>query len=91
MHKTVQTTYGYLSMTVTALIVAAGRGVRAAGPKPMIPKQYLPLGGVPMLTRAIAAFAGHPSVDDVIVVIQPADCGLYEAASQQVMERRSVP
>jgi 2-C-methyl-D-erythritol 4-phosphate cytidylyltransferase len=44
----------------------------------MIPKQYLPVGGVPMLTRAIAAFAGHPKVDDVIVVIHPEDSGLYE-------------
>ena len=33
-----------------------------------------------MLTRAIAAFAGHPKVDDVIVVIHPEDSGLYEAA-----------
>src|SRR6476660_10093853 len=69
-------------MSVTVLIVAAGRGFRASGPKPLIPKQYLPVGGVPMLTRAIAAFAGHPKVDDVIVVIHPEDSGLYEAASQ---------
>lgn len=91
MHKTVQTTYGYLSMTVTALIVAAGRGVRAAGPKPMIPKQYLPVGGVPILTRAIASFAGHPNVDDVIVVIHPEDAGLYETASQIFSSRLRSP
>ena len=78
-------------MSVTALIVAAGRGVRAAGRKPMIPKQYLSLGGVPMLSRAIAAFAGHPSVDDVIVVIQPEDSGLYEAASQSFSSRLRPP
>ena len=29
-----------------------------------------------MLTWTIAAFAGHPSVDDVIVVIQPEDSWL---------------
>jgi 2-C-methyl-D-erythritol 4-phosphate cytidylyltransferase/2-C-methyl-D-erythritol 2,4-cyclodiphosphate synthase len=57
----------------------------------MIPKQYLPLGGVPMLTRAIAAFAGHPSVDDVIVVIQPEDGGLYESASQSFSSRLRPP
>ena len=91
MHKTVQTTYGYLSMSVTALIVAAGRGFRASGPKPLIPKQYLPVGGVPMLTRAIAAFAGHPKVDDVIVVIHPEDSGLYEAASQSFSSRLRPP
>jgi 2-C-methyl-D-erythritol 4-phosphate cytidylyltransferase/2-C-methyl-D-erythritol 2,4-cyclodiphosphate synthase len=78
-------------MSVIALIVAAGRGIRAAGSKPMIPKQYLPLGGVPMLTRAIAAFAAHPSVDDVIVVIQPEDSGLYEAAAQSFSSRLRPP
>ena len=78
-------------MSVTALIVAAGRGVRAAGLKSMIPKQYRPVGGVPMLTRAIAAFAGHPSVDDVIVVIQPEDSGLYQVASQSFSSRLRPP
>lgn len=78
-------------MSVTALIVAAGRGIRAARPKSMIPKQYLPVGGVPMLSRAIAAFASHPSVDDVIVVIQPEDGGLYEAASQSFSSRLRPP
>lgn len=69
-------------MSVTALIMAAGRGIRAAGHKTMIPKQYLPIGGVPMLTRTIGAFADHPSVDDVIVVIHPDDTGLYEATAK---------
>ena len=69
-------------MSVTALIMAAGRGIRAAGHKTMIPKQYLPIGGVPMLTRTIGAFADHPSVDDVIVVIHPDDIGLYEATAK---------
>jgi 2-C-methyl-D-erythritol 4-phosphate cytidylyltransferase / 2-C-methyl-D-erythritol 2,4-cyclodiphosphate synthase len=57
----------------------------------MIPKQYLPVGGVPMLTRAIAAFAGHPKVDDVIVVIHPEDSGLYGAASQSFSSRLRLP
>jgi 2-C-methyl-D-erythritol 4-phosphate cytidylyltransferase/2-C-methyl-D-erythritol 2,4-cyclodiphosphate synthase len=91
MHKTVQSTYGYLSMSVSALIVAAGRGVRATLPKSLIPKQYLSLGGVPILTRAIAPFAAHPSVDDVIVAIHPDDVGLYEAASQSFSSRLRPP
>jgi 2-C-methyl-D-erythritol 4-phosphate cytidylyltransferase / 2-C-methyl-D-erythritol 2,4-cyclodiphosphate synthase len=78
-------------MTVTALIVAAGRGVRAAGTKAMIPKQYLPIGGMPMLTRTIGAFAGHPSLDDVIVVIHPDDIGLYEAAATHFAARLRPP
>jgi 2-C-methyl-D-erythritol 4-phosphate cytidylyltransferase / 2-C-methyl-D-erythritol 2,4-cyclodiphosphate synthase len=42
---------------VVALIVAAGKGVRAGG---AIPKQYAPLGGIPVIARAIDAFAGMP-------------------------------
>ena len=66
-------------MSVAALIVAAGRGSRAAGAGG--PKQYWPIGGAPMLTRAIAAFAGHPRIDDILVVIHPEDEALYRAAS----------
>ena len=66
-------------MSVAALIVAAGRGSRAAGAGG--PKQYWPIGGAPMLTRAIAAFASHPRIDDILVVIHPEDEALYRAAS----------
>ena len=74
-------------MSVTALIVAAGRGSRAAGPTALFPKQYLPIGGVAMLTRTISAFAGHPSVDDIIVVIHPDDIGLYNFAAMRCAAR----
>ena len=35
-----------------------------------------------MLSRSIGAFAAHPGVDDILVVIHPDDAGLYAAASQ---------
>lgn len=61
-----------------ALIVAAGRGTRAGdGP----PKQYRRIGGVPVLARTLAAFAGHPGIDAVLAVIHPDDRALYEAAA----------
>jgi len=53
-------------MTVTALIVAAGRGERLGGE---LPKQYRPLGGKPVLRWAVEALAGHPSIDQVRVEI----------------------
>lgn len=53
-------------MTVTALIVAAGKGERLGGD---VPKQYRPIGGKPMLRWAAEALAGHPSIDQVRVVI----------------------
>jgi 2-C-methyl-D-erythritol 4-phosphate cytidylyltransferase/2-C-methyl-D-erythritol 2,4-cyclodiphosphate synthase len=79
-------------VSVAALIVAAGRGARAAGEESR-PKQYCPIGGVPMLSRSIGAFAAHPEVDDILVVIRPDDAGLYAAASQPYAGRlrRAVP
>jgi 2-C-methyl-D-erythritol 4-phosphate cytidylyltransferase / 2-C-methyl-D-erythritol 2,4-cyclodiphosphate synthase len=53
-------------MTVTALIVAAGKGERLGGE---LPKQYRPIGGKPVLRWAVEALAGHSSIDQVRVVI----------------------
>jgi 2-C-methyl-D-erythritol 4-phosphate cytidylyltransferase/2-C-methyl-D-erythritol 2,4-cyclodiphosphate synthase len=68
-------------VSVAALIVAAGRGARAADEQGR-PKQYCSVGGLPMLTRTIGAFASHPDVDDILVVIHPDDRALYAAASR---------
>ncbi len=59
----------------TALIVAAGRGLRAGGG---MPKQFRNLGGSTVAAHAAAAFDGL--VDEVIVVIHPDDAGLAAAA-----------
>lgn len=53
-------------MTVTALIVAAGKGERLGGG---LPKQYRPLAGKPVLRHAVEALVGHPKIDAVRVVI----------------------
>ena len=53
-------------MTVTALIVAAGKGERFGGG---LPKQYRPIGGKPVLRWAVEAMVRHPSIDQVRVVI----------------------
>jgi 2-C-methyl-D-erythritol 4-phosphate cytidylyltransferase/2-C-methyl-D-erythritol 2,4-cyclodiphosphate synthase len=77
-------------VTVAALIVAAGRGLRAAG-KDGRPKQYCPIGGVPIIARAIAAFAQHPRVDDILVVIHADDETIYRAASAPFAARLRKP
>jgi 2-C-methyl-D-erythritol 4-phosphate cytidylyltransferase / 2-C-methyl-D-erythritol 2,4-cyclodiphosphate synthase len=77
-------------VTVAALIVAAGRGARAAH-APGLPKQYRPVGGVPILARAIAAFAEHPGVGDILVVIHADDELLYRAASEPFTRRLRKP
>jgi 2-C-methyl-D-erythritol 4-phosphate cytidylyltransferase / 2-C-methyl-D-erythritol 2,4-cyclodiphosphate synthase len=53
-------------MTVTALIVAAGKGERLGGD---MPKQYRSIGGKPVLRWAVEALSGHRSIDQVRVVI----------------------
>ncbi|MGF1455228.1 MAG: bifunctional 2-C-methyl-D-erythritol 4-phosphate cytidylyltransferase/2-C-methyl-D-erythritol 2,4-cyclodiphosphate synthase [Alphaproteobacteria bacterium] len=61
-----------------ALIVAAGRGMRAGGG---IPKQYRDVAGEPVLRHTVRAFLEHRAVDAVRVVIHPDDRGLYDAAT----------
>lgn len=73
-------------MSVAVLIVAAGRGARAAS-ESGTPKQYCSIGRVPMLERTIGAFASHPRVDDILVVIHPDDRALYETASRPFAAR----
>jgi 2-C-methyl-D-erythritol 4-phosphate cytidylyltransferase/2-C-methyl-D-erythritol 2,4-cyclodiphosphate synthase len=53
-------------MTVTALIVAAGKGERAGGG---LPKQYRMLGGKPVLRWAVESLVRHPAVQSTRVVI----------------------
>ena len=52
------------------MIVAGGSGLRFGGP---VRKQYLEIGGVPVLLRAIRPFLAHPRIGQVIVVIPPED------------------
>lgn len=49
-----------------ALIVAGGSGSRMGGD---LPKQYRPLAGIPVLRRAVMAFADHPRIDEIRVVV----------------------
>lgn len=60
-----------------ALIMAAGSGERFGGETP---KQYRLLAGRPVLRRTVETFLGHPAVDRVRVVINPAHRELCLAA-----------
>src|SRR6188474_774847 len=53
-------------VSVSVIVVAAGRGVRAGGETP---KQLLDLGGQTMLQRSVAACDAHPDVDELVVVL----------------------
>jgi 2-C-methyl-D-erythritol 4-phosphate cytidylyltransferase/2-C-methyl-D-erythritol 2,4-cyclodiphosphate synthase len=64
-------------VTVHALIVAAGAGVRAGGG---VPKQYRQIGGVPLLRHAVLRLLRHAGIDGVTVVINPDQRASYDAA-----------
>jgi 2-C-methyl-D-erythritol 4-phosphate cytidylyltransferase/2-C-methyl-D-erythritol 2,4-cyclodiphosphate synthase len=70
-------------MSVVALIVAAGRGTRAGGPQP---KQWQLIAGQSVLSHSIAAFASHPRVDEIVVVLHADDI----AAHRTVLEAQGV-
>lgn len=60
-----------------AVVVAAGRGSRFGG---ALPKQYLPLGGSSVLRHAVAAFATHPRIAGVQVVVRDEDRAVFADA-----------
>jgi 2-C-methyl-D-erythritol 4-phosphate cytidylyltransferase/2-C-methyl-D-erythritol 2,4-cyclodiphosphate synthase len=68
-------------MTVTALIVAAGKGERLGGG---LPKQYRLLGGKPVLRWAVESLMRHPAVQAVRVVIGKGQQELAEASLRGV-------
>lgn len=76
-------------MRIAALIVAAGRGTRAAAQssgqasgrangRDAGPKQYAVIGGAPVLWHTLRAFAETPSISDIQVVIHPDDEEFYK-------------
>ncbi|HXI06285.1 MAG: bifunctional 2-C-methyl-D-erythritol 4-phosphate cytidylyltransferase/2-C-methyl-D-erythritol 2,4-cyclodiphosphate synthase [Bradyrhizobium sp.] len=60
-----------------AILVAAGRGLRAGGGGP---KQYRMVGGQTVIYRAMAAFCRHPDVAIVQPVVNPDDIALFSEA-----------
>ncbi|GFE50172.1 2-C-methyl-D-erythritol 4-phosphate cytidylyltransferase [Roseobacter cerasinus] len=57
-------------MKIAALIVAAGRGLRAGGAQP---KQWQPLAGKSSTFFALRAFADHPDIAHLVLVLHPDD------------------
>lgn len=52
-------------MTVAAIVVAAGKGIRAGG---TVPKQFAMLCGKSMISHSVGALFSHPAVTDITVV-----------------------
>src|SRR5262245_5507052 len=64
---------------VAAVVVAAGRGLRAGGD---LPKQYRCILGEAVIRPSLAAFASHRGIFALQPVIHPDDGTLFQEASQ---------
>jgi 2-C-methyl-D-erythritol 4-phosphate cytidylyltransferase/2-C-methyl-D-erythritol 2,4-cyclodiphosphate synthase len=65
------------SERTAAVLVAAGRGLRAGAGGP---KQYRSIGGQPVIFRALESFSNHPDVFAVQPVVNPDDSAMFTAA-----------
>lgn len=76
--------YTSLVMQVFVILPAAGIGTRmAAGSHAAAPKQFLSVGGVPVLVRSIRAFLQVPRVDAVCVAVRASERERVEAQIQE--------
>lgn len=66
-------------MTVAAVIVAGGSGLRAGGERP---KQYQLIGGRPVIWWTCRAFLDHPRIDHVQAVIGEGHEDMFRAATE---------
>ena len=68
------------TVSTTALIVAAGQGVRAGGG---LPKQFRLVGGRSVVRSTLDLFLGHPAIDRVLAVIGTDDAAQYHSVAPQ--------
>ena len=68
------------TVSTTALIVAAGQGVRAGGG---LPKQFRLVGGRSVVRSTLDLFLGHPAIDRVLAVIGADDAAQYHSVAPQ--------
>ena len=50
---------------VSVIIAAAGQGTRIGGP---VPKQFMMIGGEPILIKTLKVFSSMPEVDHIFIV-----------------------
>ncbi len=77
-------------MRIAVVIVAAGRGSRAAT-SAGIPKQYAVIGGDAVLTYTLRAIGSHPGITALQVVIHRDDQATYDAVVAGVGDPRLLP
>jgi 2-C-methyl-D-erythritol 4-phosphate cytidylyltransferase / 2-C-methyl-D-erythritol 2,4-cyclodiphosphate synthase len=73
---------------VAAIVVAAGRGLRAGGD---VPKQYRAIAGEPVIRPSLARFAAHRAIAAVQPVIHPDDEAMFRTATDGLDLLPAVP
>jgi 2-C-methyl-D-erythritol 4-phosphate cytidylyltransferase/2-C-methyl-D-erythritol 2,4-cyclodiphosphate synthase len=68
-------------MRIAALVVAAGRGLRAGGD---LPKQYRAIAGRPVLSHTLLTLSQLPAIGPIQVTIHPDDRTLYADAVRDI-------
>ena len=66
---------------VVALVPAAGRGIRMGG---SVPKQFLSLGGEPLIVQSLRTLQLAPMVDQIVLAVRPAD---IEYCEREIVSR----
>lgn len=60
---------------ISAIVLAGGVGKRMGSD---VSKQYLEIGGKPVLYYSVEAFDRHPAIDEIVIVIRSGDEELFE-------------
>src|ERR1700754_1316895 len=76
------------SERTAAIVVAAGRGLRAGAGGP---KQYRTIGGQTVIYRAMESFCRHPQVSAVQPVLHPDDTAMFNAACDGLRHAAPTP
>jgi 2-C-methyl-D-erythritol 4-phosphate cytidylyltransferase len=69
----------------TAIIVAAGRGLRFAGEQP---KQFASILGKPLLIHTLEKFEASPAIDNIVLVLSPEGKETFERLLEQFPIRK---
>lgn len=77
-----------MTAKVAAIVVAAGRGLRAGGD---VPKQYRAIAGEPVIRPSLARFAAHRAIAAVQPVIHPDDEAMFRTATDGLDLLPAVP
>ncbi|MGC3947171.1 MAG: 2-C-methyl-D-erythritol 4-phosphate cytidylyltransferase [Chryseolinea sp.] len=70
-----------------AIIVAGGKGLRLPGD---LPKQFIEIGGLPVLMHTVNAFRTYDASMDIILVLPQAEISLWEELCQKHPFNRNV-